>query len=269
MIFEGGYPKKGDAMNDQPAGRGIPADGRHATAMPEKLAGVLARIADQPGDAPVVVSAGFLRWLAKSAGEYERERDEARMVARRQKARAEAAAKLLGAADVRIDRLRGEIAALTGRPAGIEWKFGRVTADALADYELAGWDVRQIDVGRLGTMATVALRRVGIQKAAAPIEENERDTKPIPLNMPTVAAVAAPAARNAAEIEARLPQKQIDMLAQIADGAVIYPRNAQTRRALTKGGLAEIVGKPIEWSMRQTPLGAAVLAAYRARKDAA
>lgn len=271
MLFEGGY-----AMEDHPAGRGIPADGQQAGTLPEKLAGVLERIAGHPADGPVVVSAGFLRWLAKEAGQAElnaEQRDEARTVARQQRARADAAAKLLTVGDARITALRGEIVALTGRTAGIEWKFARVTAEALADYELAGWEVRQMELGQAGHTALVALRRASIQKAAEP-SEAARDTKPVRVVQAGKAGRPdrlAPAAASAAEIpsaasiEARLPQKQIDMLLAVRDGADIIPRHAGTRRALREAGLVEIVGKPAAWMMRLTPQGLAVVMAYRLR----
>src|SRR5688572_27904681 len=100
-----------------------------------------------------------------------KQRDEAREVARRMKARCDMTGKLLEVADKQIALLRGEISALTGRPVALEWKFGRVTAAELADYELAGWEPRVIEPGRLGDKATVALRREFIRKAAEPVNE--------------------------------------------------------------------------------------------------
>ena len=105
--------------------------------LPERLEGVLRRIEDRPGDAPVAVSAGFLRWAAKSAREISkdavemrdqletltREYEEAREAAERMKAHYERTAEQLQMADVRvktltdrISKLRSEIAANTGKP---------------------------------------------------------------------------------------------------------------------------------------------------------
>ena len=269
MLFEGGISKKGGAMDGQPAGRGMPADMTSMAPMPEKLAGVLARIGDKPDDAPVVVSAGFLRWLTKEAGQAERaieQRDEARVIARQLKARCDMTGKLLDVADKRITVLRGEIAALAGGPIGLEWKFERVTGPQLADYELAGWEPRVIVPGRMGEKAMVALRREAIRKAAAPVEESDHIAGTGKMvGMPAGANGIRPAAQSAAEMEARLPQKQLDMMLAVRDGADIIPRHAPTRRALREAGLIEVVGKPAEWKMRLTDLGAAVLAAYRVR----
>lgn len=128
-------------MSNRPAGRGLPkmqeADVMGEGSLPEKLESVLKRIEDRPGDAPVAVSAGFLRWVATSASDIAmdatelrdqlalltREHAEAREAADRLKAHNDRASELLKLADTRIKsltdriaKLRAELAAITGKP---------------------------------------------------------------------------------------------------------------------------------------------------------
>jgi len=128
-------------MIDRSVGRGLsqlPEAARtDGDSLPDRLEGVLRRIEDQPGDAPVAVSAGFLRWAAQSAREIandaaelrdqintlSREYDETREAATRLKAHYDRASDALQLADVRvakltdrIAKLRTELAAATGKP---------------------------------------------------------------------------------------------------------------------------------------------------------
>lgn len=105
----------------------------------ERLQSVLGRIQDRPGDAPVVVSAGFLRWVAEAStesaaksdaaellGQIEkltRERDEARDSALQSKAQSDRMSEQLQLANVRVAtltervaKLREALAVMTGRP---------------------------------------------------------------------------------------------------------------------------------------------------------
>lgn len=129
-------------MIDRSVGRGLsqmPEAGRaEGDSLPERLESVLRRIEDHPGDAPVAVSAAFLRWVAHNAREIAtdaaelrdqldtltREYDETREAATRLKAHYDRASEALQLADVRVatltDRvakLRSELAAATGKPA--------------------------------------------------------------------------------------------------------------------------------------------------------
>jgi phage shock protein A len=128
-------------MIDRSVGRGLsqlPEAARtEGTTLPDRLEGVLRRIEDRPGDAPVAVSAGFLRWVAQNAREIatdaaelrdqldvlSREYDETREAAERLKAHYDRATEQLHLADVRVStltervtKLRAEIAAITGKP---------------------------------------------------------------------------------------------------------------------------------------------------------
>jgi F0F1-type ATP synthase epsilon subunit len=128
-------------MIDRSVGRGLsqlPEAARtDGDSLPDRLEGVLRRIEDHPGDAPVAVSAGFLRWAAKNAREIAtdaselreqldtlmREYEETRESAERLKAHYERATEQLQMADVRVStlsdrvsKLRAEIASLTGKP---------------------------------------------------------------------------------------------------------------------------------------------------------
>lgn len=128
-------------MIDRSVGRGLsqlPEAARtDGDSLPDRLEGVLRRIENHPGDAPVAVSAGFLRWAAKNAREIAtdaselreqldtliREHDETREAAERLKVHYERATEQLKLADVRVStlsdrvaKLRAEIASLTGKP---------------------------------------------------------------------------------------------------------------------------------------------------------
>ena len=129
-------------MSDRSLGRGpsqMPeAAWTDGESLPERLEGVLRRIEDHPGDAPVAVSAGFLRWVAQNAREIatdaaelrdqldtlSRDYDETREAATRLKAHYDRATEALQLADVRVStltdrvaKLRAELAAATGKPA--------------------------------------------------------------------------------------------------------------------------------------------------------
>ncbi len=129
-------------MIDRPVGRGLsqlPEAARtDGDSLPDRLEGVLRRIEDHPGDAPVAVSAGFLRWMAQSAREIandaaelrdqldtlNRDYDETREAATRLKAHYDRASEALQLADVRVStltdrvaKLRAELAAANGKPA--------------------------------------------------------------------------------------------------------------------------------------------------------
>lgn len=128
-------------MIDGSIGRGLSRLPEVASAegesLPERLEGVLRRIEDHPGDAPVAVSAGFLRWVAQNAREISndaaelrdqldslsREYEETREAAERLKVHYDRATEQLHLADVRVStlsdrvtKLRAEISALTGKP---------------------------------------------------------------------------------------------------------------------------------------------------------
>lgn len=128
-------------MIDRSAGRGLsqlPEAARtDGESLPDRLDGILHRIQDRPGDAPIAVSAGFLRWAAKNAREIAtdaaemreqldtltHEYDETREAAERLKSHYDRASEQLRLADVRVStlservtKLRAEIAALTGKP---------------------------------------------------------------------------------------------------------------------------------------------------------
>lgn len=134
-------------MIDRSVGRGLsqmPEAARtDGDSLPERLEGVLRRIEDRPGDAPVAVSAGFLRWVAENARDIAfdaaelreqlelitREYDETREAAERLKAHYDRASEALKLADVRVAtltervaKLRTEIAAITGKPAAARKK---------------------------------------------------------------------------------------------------------------------------------------------------
>lgn len=128
-------------MTDHSVGRGLSklpeaarADG---DSLLERLEGILRRIQDHPGDAPVAVSAGFLRWAAKNAREIAtdaselreqfdslvREYEETRESAERLKAHYERATEKLQLADDRVSgltdlvaKLRAELSSATGKP---------------------------------------------------------------------------------------------------------------------------------------------------------
>ena len=128
-------------MIDHSVGRGLsqmPEVARsEGDSLPERLESVLRRIEDHPGDAPVAVSAGFLRWVAENAREIatvaaelrdqldnlSRDYDETREAATRLKAHYDRATEALQLADVRVStltdrvaKLRAELAAATGKP---------------------------------------------------------------------------------------------------------------------------------------------------------
>jgi len=128
-------------MIDRSVGRGLsqlPEAARtDGDSLPDRLEGVLRRIEDHPGDAPVAVSAGFLRWMAQNAREIAsdaaelrdqldtltRDYDETREAATRLKAHYDRASEALKLADVRVStltdriaKLRAELAAATGKP---------------------------------------------------------------------------------------------------------------------------------------------------------
>ena len=129
-------------MKDRSVGRGLsqlPEAARtDGDSLPDRLEGVLRRIEDRPGDAPVAVSAGFLRWVAQNAREIStdaaelreqldilsREYEETRESAERLKAHYDRATEQLHLADVRVStltdrvaKLRAEIASNSGKPA--------------------------------------------------------------------------------------------------------------------------------------------------------
>lgn len=106
----------------------------------ERLQSVIQRIQDRSGDTPVVVSAGFLRWIAEASAEttaktdvaelhnqiekLTRERDEARESVIQIKAHSDRVAEQLQLADVRVAtltervaKLREALAVMTGKPA--------------------------------------------------------------------------------------------------------------------------------------------------------
>ena len=111
-------------MNNSWAKRGtfptteVPGTGDTLT---ERLQSVLCRIQDRPGDTPVVVSAGFLRWIADMTAKSEnksdiaelhgqletltRERDEARESAAHAKAQIERLSEQLQLANVHVASL--------------------------------------------------------------------------------------------------------------------------------------------------------------------
>ena len=94
----------------------------------ERLQSIIQRIEDRPGDYPVVVSAGFLRWIADTSAEtaaksdvaelhsqierLTRERDEARESAAQIKTHSERVSEQMKLADVRVATLTGRIAKL-------------------------------------------------------------------------------------------------------------------------------------------------------------
>lgn len=94
----------------------------------ERLQSVLQRIQDRRGDYPVVVSAGFLRWIADASAEataktdvaklhsqiekLTRERDEARESALQIKSHSDRVSEQLKLADVRVATLTERIAKL-------------------------------------------------------------------------------------------------------------------------------------------------------------
>lgn len=128
-------------MIDRSLGRGIPqlpeAAKTEGDTLPDKLEGVLSRIEEHPGDAPVAVSAGFLRWAARHARELSteasemreqlatltRDYNETRAASERLQAHHERSNEQLRLAEVRVSaltervtKLRAEIASITGRP---------------------------------------------------------------------------------------------------------------------------------------------------------
>jgi uncharacterized coiled-coil DUF342 family protein len=94
----------------------------------ERLQSVIQRIEDRPGDAPIVVSAGFMRWIADASAEtaaksdvaelhsqiekLTRERDEARESAVQIKTHSDRVSEQLKLADVRVATLTERIAKL-------------------------------------------------------------------------------------------------------------------------------------------------------------
>lgn len=129
-------------MIDRSVGRGLPQLPEVAVtdgdSLPDRLEGVIRRIEDRPGDAPVAVSAGFLRWAAQNAREIAkdaaelreqietltRDYNETREAAARLKAHYDRASEALQLADARattlnerVAKLRAELAALNAKPA--------------------------------------------------------------------------------------------------------------------------------------------------------
>jgi uncharacterized coiled-coil DUF342 family protein len=131
-------------MDNGLARRGVIQTAEAATAagvtLSERLQSVLRRIEDRPGDAPVVVSAGFLRWIADASTEtaansdvaelynqiekLTRERDDARESVVQIKAQSDRVSEQLRLADVRVAsltervaKLRQALAVMTGKPA--------------------------------------------------------------------------------------------------------------------------------------------------------
>lgn len=98
------------------------------TTLSERLHSVLRRIQDRTGDMPVVVSAGFLRWVAEAANQMvpqsdvaelynqnerlTRERDEARESALQIKAHSDRVSEQLELANVSIATLTDRVAKL-------------------------------------------------------------------------------------------------------------------------------------------------------------
>lgn len=98
------------------------------TTITERLQSVLGRIQDRPGDAPVVVSAAFLRWIAEASIEavsrnditdlhsqiekLTRERDEALESVIEIKAHSDHVTQQLKLADVRVAALSARVAKL-------------------------------------------------------------------------------------------------------------------------------------------------------------
>jgi septal ring factor EnvC (AmiA/AmiB activator) len=94
----------------------------------ERLQSVLRRVQDRPGDAPIVVSAGFLRWIADasaaSASKHDvaelqsqidrltRERDEVLETVAQVKAHSDRVTEQLHLADVRVATLSKRVATL-------------------------------------------------------------------------------------------------------------------------------------------------------------
>ena len=94
----------------------------------ERLQSVIQRIEDRPGDYPVVVSAGFLRWIADASAEtaakgdmaelhsqiekLTRERDEARESAAQIKTHSDRVSEQLKLADIRVATLTERLAKL-------------------------------------------------------------------------------------------------------------------------------------------------------------
>ena len=131
-------------MSDGLAKRGVFPTMENTTSagatLSERLQSVLRRIQDRSGDAPVVVSAGFLRWIADASADtaaksdaaelhsrieqLTRERDEARDSALQIKAHSDRVSEQLQLADVRVATLtkrvatlREALAVMTGKPA--------------------------------------------------------------------------------------------------------------------------------------------------------
>ena len=110
------------------------------TTLSERMQSVLRRIQDRSGDFPVVVSAGFLRWVADASNEtaanadaadlykqiekLTRERDEARESVVQIKAHSDRVSEQLQLSNVRVAaltervaKLREALAVVTGKPA--------------------------------------------------------------------------------------------------------------------------------------------------------
>ena len=131
-------------MSDGLAKRGAflatEADATASATLAERLQSVLRRNQNRTGDAPVAVSAGFLRWVADASTESSsksdlaelksqiakltHERDEARASVIQTKAHSDRVSEQLQLADVRVAsltarvaKLREALAVMTGKPA--------------------------------------------------------------------------------------------------------------------------------------------------------